>query len=914
MTQVLWAAVLAAAAVLTNADAFFVTDSKLSLRSDPSDVYFNRFLSVNDEERAGVYFSIVEKAKHLWQPSVSAQQLSKWVTIGKPAKDVFVRLGLTRVGEKLFETPQFFTWAKYVDNSAGTSKAPAMIPILRAQYGDDALARMIAAAKTTGNADVKKLATRLEREQLYAWAAKGKSPDQAFTFFKLNKAGDDLLSSPQLTTLEDYLGIFNSKNPDKKTTLIATMVKSYGDDSVAKILQAGMKVPGTAADARRLDTELVELWLANGKSTDDVFKLLNLDKAGDKLFSNPLLVTWTKYMNAFNEKNPSSPASLTATLAAHYGDNGVAAMLKSQDVHNILAKIKPEETLFDNPHFLLWVQFVDDPRKTRMATSLMTSLTVKFGDEALIKMIEAAKKVSQTKDVATKLETQQFQYWAAIRKHPDNVFKLYALDKAGDDLLSNPLLATWSAYLNVFNKQHAKEQTTLIAAMTKSYGDEGVVKILEAAKKVPDTAKTAKMLESKQLQRWLRTDPDDVFKLLRLDTAGEKMFNSLSLNAWGKYVSAFNADNPEKKTNLIATMTTHYGDEGVIGLLEAAKKVPGSEAIATRLQREQLQYWLSIGKEPKYVFKLFKLDKAEDKLLDSPQFSTWAKYLDDFFKNGDMDVAAFKSMRSYYNDEELATMILAAEKNPSTKKIAHWTEESLFKGWMARMTPGEVFRGLHLEKTKDKVFETPLFGYFQKYMDRKTEGMRDKDSVMISAMTSGFGDEALASVLIAAKEVPSTEKLATKLQAGQIQLWLAHKQNTPEHVFKKVLFLDDSVDDILTNPLLNTWASYLEAFNAKRPLSERESMVGIFRASFSDEELVTMLIAAKEVPSTKKMATDLEAALLNQWVTDREPPAAVSKILTSGGVEDSTKAKLLETYSAKFKEKYGGMSISEVTR
>ncbi|KAJ8527467.1 hypothetical protein ON010_g14797 [Phytophthora cinnamomi] len=290
-------------------------------------------------------------------------------------------------------------------------------------------------------------------------------------------------------------------------------------------------------------------------------------------------------------------------------------------------------------------------------------------------------------------------------------------------------------------------------------------------------------------------------------------------------------------------------------------------------------------KEPKYVFDLFKLDKAEDKLLDSPQFSTWAKYSDDFFKNGDLDAAAFKSMHSSYNDEKLATMILAAEKNPSTKKIAHWTEESLFKGWMVRMTPGDVFRGLHLEKTKNKVFETPLFGYFQKYMDRITEGMRDKDSMMISAMTSGFGDEDLASVLIAAKKVPSTEKLATKLQAGQIHFISGQLSRRHPH-----------------QPVAYTWASYLEAFNAKRPLSERESMVSIFRASFSDEELVTMLIAAKEVPSTKKMATDLEAALLNQWVTDREPPAAVSKILTSGGVEDSTKAKLLETYSAKFKE------------
>ncbi|KAJ8576172.1 hypothetical protein ON010_g3040 [Phytophthora cinnamomi] len=642
MTQVLWVSVLVAAAVLANADAYFVADSKLLLRSDPSDIYSKRFLRFDDEERAGESTIIAEKAKALLGPSVSAGKLSKWLTNGKPVEEVFVRIGL------------------------------------------------------------------------------------------------------------------------------------------------GTKV-------------------------------------------------------------------------------------------------------------------LDNPQK---AMSLMASLTTKYGDEALIQIIEAAKKVSQTKDVATKVEMQQFQYWATIGKHPDDVFNLYALNKAGDDLLSNPQLATWSAYLKVFNDKNSKEQTTLIAAMTKSYGDEGVVKILAAAKNVAETTETAKMLESKQLQRWLRTDPDDVFKLLRLDQAGEEMFNSASLNAWGKYVRAYNANNPEKKTSLIATMTTHYGDEGVIRLLEAAKKVPTSEAIATRLQREQLQYWLSIRKEPDDVFNLFQLNKAKDKLLESPQFSAWAKYSDDFFKYGDMDSAAFQSMRNYYSDERLAKMILAAEKNPSMKKIAHWTEESLFRGWRAKLSPGNVFMGLRLEQTGDKVLESPLFAYFQKYMVRISEGMRDKDSAMILAMTTGFGDEALASVLIAAKKVPSTEKLATKLQADQIQFWLAQKE-TPEHLFKKVLYLDDSVDDILTNPLLNTWATYLEAFNAKRPLKERESMIDLFRATFSDQDLTTMLIAAKEVASTKKVATDLETALLNQWVLDKASPAAVSKFLTAGGVADSTKAKLLETYSAKFKETYG---------
>ncbi|EGZ15252.1 hypothetical protein PHYSODRAFT_286290 [Phytophthora sojae] len=147
MARVRWVLLLAVAAVLTNASAYFVTESKLSLNSEPSDIHFNRLLRVVDgEERGrlgGVAVPFLEKAKTVLLPAVSTAKLSQWVTKGKPVNEVFVRLGLKKVVlEKLFETPQFFSWAKYVDDlgKQAPAKAPTMIPTLVTQYGDDALA------------------------------------------------------------------------------------------------------------------------------------------------------------------------------------------------------------------------------------------------------------------------------------------------------------------------------------------------------------------------------------------------------------------------------------------------------------------------------------------------------------------------------------------------------------------------------------------------------------------------------------------------------------------------------------------------------------------------------------------------------------------------------------------------------
>lgn len=915
MTRFHWVVLVTVGAVLVNADANFASDSKLSLRSDPSDVYLNRFLRVHspdDEERAGVSVSILEKAKALFGPAVVPPKLMQWLSKGKPADQVFVRLGLNKAKDQLFEAPKFLLWAKYVDtlSSEAPTKGISMIPTLTAQYGDEALTQMIIAAKSMTNSETKKVASRMQSQQIFNWVERKKAPDDVFNWFKLNKAGDDLLSSPNFATWNNYLRLFNQEHPDLETTLLAVLTKSYGEAGVAKILQQAMKVPETAATARRLDTDLVQRWLTSGKSTDEVFALLNLNTAGDKLFSNPLLVTWTKYMNAFNQKHPDRKASLAATLAKHYGDEGVSAMLKSGDVSKILANTKSVDKLFDNRQFLVWLEFVEDPRRTRMATSLMTSLTTKYGDEALIKVIEAAMKVDSTKLVATKLQAQQFKHWAAIGKSPDDVFKLFSLNKAGDsldNLLSSPRLETWKTYLKVYNQQNPKEQTSLVAAMSKSYGDEAVLKMLESAKGGRRSA--VKRLESEQMQRWMTMAPDEVFKALNLDTAAEKMFGSSPLNAWGKYAASFNAANPDKKTSLIGVLTTSYGDDGVVALLAAAKKVPGSEAVATRLQTEQIQRWLSNDKPPHEIFPLLQLDKAGDKLFASPQFSTWIKYVDDFGnKNIGTKPRTIETMRYFYEDDVLAKMILTAEKNPSTKKMAQRADDELMKGWINGVyTPGlnnpdEVFQTLKLDQLGDKVLESPLFGYFSRYVDRYNQAYSSKKTTMLSALSQRHEEDAVVAMIGAAKKNPSTEKLATKLQAEQIDDWLAHT-DPPDEIFN-TLKLDKSADNLLTNPSFDTWATYMQEFNAKYP-DQKDSMIDIFRATFGDKDLAKMLIAAKEVPDTKKVATDLQTALLNDWVRDKATTAAVSKVLTAGGVAESTKATLLAEYAAKLKETLG---------
>ncbi|KAG6611033.1 suppressor of RNA silencing [Phytophthora cinnamomi] len=341
-------------------------------------------------------------------------------------------------------------------------------------------------------------------------------------------------------------------------------------------------------------------------------------------------------------------------------------------------------------------------------------------------------------------------------------------------------------------------------------------------------------------------------------------------------------------------------------MLDAAKKVPSTEALAMRLQSEQLQHRLSTDKDPATVFTLFKLDRiGRDKLWASPQFSTYIKYADNFFvKNPNKRVTTIGVVRLKYGDDGLLTMIIAAEKEPGMQKIAKRVEQELFQAWKADLrTPDEAFENRRLGNVGDSLLESPLFGYYTRFLNDYNNVHAGKEATMISALTTHYDDEALTSMLVASKKVPSTEKLATKLQDDQIKFWLAEKNPIvkPDELFKS-LRLDESVDDLLTSPFLDTWASYLNAYNAKYPPGDNVLMTDIFRAAFGDQDLIRMLIKVKEVSSTKKIATSLQASLLKQWVLDRAPPENLAKVLKAGGVADDVSADILAAYTTKFKD------------
>ncbi|KAE8964532.1 hypothetical protein PR003_g30058 [Phytophthora rubi] len=389
---------------------------------------------------------------------------------------------------------------------------------------------------------------------------------------------------------------------------------------------------------------------------------------------------------------------------------------------------------------------------------------------------------------------------------------------------------------------------------------------------IPGIKKITNMVDKRKASSWLKKGKvaDDVFTKMKLNkVAGEKLFEDKKFLAWAKYVDDFNMKNPGKATSMIPTLTKNFGDDAVGRMIEAATKVEGTKRLATSLQTQQIKYWQSLEISADDVFRALKLDRKLDDVLTDPNLLVFNKYLVDFNTwNPGKSTTMVDTLRKSYGDIPVVKMLEAATKVESTKGIATRLQSQQIDIWKQMgLDSDDVFKLLRLDEGVDNLFSNSGFNIWVKYLDDFNANNPAKKTTVFNTLRSHFSDNMLSQLLIAAQKVPSTEKIATRLQNQQIKVWLDRKE-FPDTVFK-FLQLDKGVDNLLTNPQLSTWVKYASQYEMENPFTTQATMIGTFSAHYSDKALTKMLQEAKKVPKTKKLAMDLEVALINKWRANR---------------------------------------------
>ncbi|OWZ13952.1 Avirulence (Avh) protein, partial [Phytophthora megakarya] len=260
-----------------------------------------------------------------------------------------------------------------------------------------------------------------------------------------------------------YVDDFNKKKGNKDPKSMLPMLKfQYGDDNLAIMLEKAVQVQGTSDVVKKLQTEQMNLWKTQGRTTDQLFKTYKLDVFEDgvtNVLAKPGVSVWVKYADEFN---PGEKTTLLDTIRKTYSDDLVVS-----------------------------------------------------------KILSTGELDSTTQKLATKLQNQQVTRWMDEKKTPNDIFLLLGLKNGGETLLANPLLHTFINYEEAFRKSiYGTPKVTLFDALSSNYKEETIVLMLNTfVKSQTKTSRErlyAKNVEDELLTKWAKAKmaPADVLAKL----------------------------------------------------------------------------------------------------------------------------------------------------------------------------------------------------------------------------------------------------------------------------------------------------------------------------------------------------------------------------------------------------------------
>ncbi|OWZ11666.1 RxLR effector protein [Phytophthora megakarya] len=655
------------------------------------------------------------------------------------------------------------------------------------------------------------------------WLKNNLKADDVFDKLQLNLAKDKLFDNPHWKPFTEYVAKLDKSDAEGST--VTALMRIYNNIELSTMLANAQKVPSMKAEAMKWETARLNFWLKRKSKPDEIFDIMKLNKASDDLFDSPQFVTWTTYLKKFNEK---------------YSEQEI------------------------------------------LQPNMVGTLTKSYGEVGLMKMLVSAENANSPG--ATKVKNEVLQSWMEYTVAPNQAFKKLKLNKEGDNLLSSPLLSTWVEYLNIFNKGFPAKKTTMTATFTKTYGDEGLAKMLETAKANPSTKELATNLQIAQFKQWMidGKSPRNILEdVLKLDS-NTFLVDDVSGDIWRLYNKAIRISTLDGESTTSpsdaqrATRLPTFDQVSIINrLLRSRTTVTENDkeerALSDLLSAAQLKWWLNTKTNVNDVFKNLHLNLAKDNLFENSHWKAFTEYAVKLDKS-DADESIVTALMRAYENVGLTKMLAAAKNTPNTKAEAMKWEAARLNYWLSKKTePDKIFTILKLNKATDDLFDSPQFStwttYLKMFNEKYPAGRRKLPPTLVDTFSNSYGQVEFMKMLASADKANSAG--ATKVKNDIFQGWMDFAI-TPSKAYN-ILKLDEEGDKILSSPLLSTWVEYLSRYNKEFP-DDKATMTAIFTKHYGDEGWAKMLETAKANLSTKELATNLQNAQFSQWMVDRKTP------------------------------------------
>ncbi|RQM08962.1 hypothetical protein DD237_006624 [Peronospora effusa] len=439
-----------------------------------------------------------------------------WKKQKKSADEVFELLRLHTVEDGVLTNPVFNQWYSYFE-------------MVNAKHGNkESVIDFLSSKKGTSFEDFMK--DELEKANL---GTKSRV-DELFVDLRLERVGDGLFTDPLFIFWRACLEKFNGAHPKKsRTSVIQSLRTVYGDKGLVDLINAKRKVTDSVKYASRLENDLFATWLSDGKSIDDVFKFLDLNRAGYKLLEDPSMKTFARFTQVVSMDRKE----LLLTREESFEENEIFRGTKFASGTGGLRTTPLEKALFR-----LWFTQKKHPEEVYKMYFGQDKLNGILKDEGnlfeiplFITFVKYSEGYSRTRSLATDDDVN------VVVRNPEN-------KKWGTDPTNQVNFVVREFKMPLVIEKEFKDKMDKLGEMIMSVKESSSNSVkASSSKPMKASSSNSALFAVKQVENALfiwwnqRVTPNLVFKKLQLNTkmAPAELFENPSFRWWIDYMDFF---------------------------------------------------------------------------------------------------------------------------------------------------------------------------------------------------------------------------------------------------------------------------------------------------------------------------------------------------------------------------------------
>ncbi|ETI39526.1 hypothetical protein L914_14312 [Phytophthora nicotianae] len=238
--------------------------------------------------------------------SLDAALQTKWQSEKLPPMNVWSRLQFSDDVNEAISSGKLDMYYKYISENYRKSRGSVLERYI-AKYGEVEVAKALVTAK--GNDATRKLATRLQKQQLEGWLATKKFPDDVFVLLKIKDDGILFTRSRKLKTLTTYIKMYNThKKTQDQADIFRVVINGFGGDAAfARVVVKGVTMPDSPEmfrTAQNYEDALFKGWRQSQIEPKDVItKVFNKENGAASSLETEIAARYSEF---YKRKTPAA--------------------------------------------------------------------------------------------------------------------------------------------------------------------------------------------------------------------------------------------------------------------------------------------------------------------------------------------------------------------------------------------------------------------------------------------------------------------------------------------------------------------------------------------------------------------------------------------------------------------------------